>query len=67
MTVEKNLWMGGFQMNTPAQSKEAAENVFQKYPRLQQRRNQQAGVLSGGERRLLEIARALIMDPSCCS
>ncbi len=50
-------------MNTPAHAKEAAENVSQKYPRQQQRRNQQAGVLSGGERRLLEIARALIMDP----
>ena len=55
--------MGGFLMNTPAHAKEAAENVSQKFPRLQQRRNQQAGVLSGGERRLLEIASALIMDP----
>ena len=63
MTVEENLWMGGFLMNTPAHAKEAAENVSQKYPRQQQRRNQQAGVLSGGERRLLEIASALIMDP----
>lgn len=63
MTVEENLWMGGFLMDTPAQAREAAENVFQKYPPLQQRRHQQAGVLSGGERRLLEIARALIMDP----
>ena len=63
MTVEENLWMGGFLMDTPAQAREAAENIFQKYPPLQQRRHQQAGVLSGGERRLLEIARALIMDP----
>ena len=55
--------MDGFLMNTPAHAKEAAENVSQKYPRQQQRRNQQAGVLSGGERRLLEIASALIMDP----
>ncbi len=55
--------MGGFLMNTPAHAKEAAENVSQKFPRLQQRRNQQAGVLSGGERRLIEIARAMIMDP----
>jgi branched-chain amino acid transport system ATP-binding protein len=63
MTVEENLWMGGYLMDTPAQAKEAAERVFQKYPRLAERRSQPAGVLSGGERRLLEISRALIMDP----
>ncbi|HHN67646.1 MAG TPA: ATP-binding cassette domain-containing protein, partial [Thermopetrobacter sp.] len=37
--------------------------VFAKYPRLEKRRRQPASVLSGGERRLLEIARALIMRP----
>ena len=63
MTVEENLWMGGYLMDTPAQAKEAAERVLQKYPRLAERRSQPAGVLSGGERRLLEISRALIMDP----
>ena len=63
MTVEENLWMGGFLMDTPAHAKEAAEKVFEKYPQLAERRRQSAGVLSGGERRLLEIARALVMDP----
>ena len=37
--------------------------MFDKYPRLAQRRTHQAGVLSGGERRLLEISRALVMNP----
>jgi branched-chain amino acid transport system ATP-binding protein len=37
--------------------------VFEKYPRLAERRHRAAKVLSGGERRLLEISRALIMDP----
>ena len=63
MTVEENMIMGGFLMDTPRQARDAAEKVFAKYPRLEERRKQQAGVLSGGERRLLEISRALIMDP----
>jgi len=63
MTVEENLWMGGFLMDTPAMAKEAAERVFAKYDRLAQRRTHKARVLSGGERRLLEISRALVMDP----
>ena len=38
--------------------------IFEKYDRLRNRRNQAAKVLSGGERRLLEISRALVMKPS---
>jgi branched-chain amino acid transport system ATP-binding protein len=63
MTVEENLWMGGYLMGQPAQAKAAAERVFDKYPRLAARRRHPAKVLSGGERRLLEISRALVMDP----
>ncbi len=63
MTVEENLWMGGYLMENAASAKEAAERVFDKYPRLANRRHQPARVLSGGERRLLEISRALVMDP----
>ncbi len=63
MTVEENLWMGGFLMETPEMAREAAERVFAKYDRLAQRRTHKARVLSGGERRLLEISRALVMDP----
>jgi branched-chain amino acid transport system ATP-binding protein len=37
--------------------------VFDKYRRLAERRSQRASVLSGGERRLLEIARSLILEP----
>ena len=63
MTVEENLLMGGFLKNKPAEAKIAAEMVFDKYSRLAERRDKPAGVLSGGERRLLEISRALVMDP----
>lgn len=62
MTVEENLWMGAYLMDR-AQAKEAAEKVFDKYPRLAARRKHAAKVLSGGERRLLEISRALVMNP----
>ena len=63
MTVEENLWMGGFLKDKPLEAKAAAERVFDKYSRLADRRKHKAGVLSGGERRLLEISRALVMDP----
>jgi branched-chain amino acid transport system ATP-binding protein len=64
MTVEENLLMGGFLMAHSHDAQEAAERVFEKYPRLAQRRSHRAAVLSGGERRLLEIARGMMMNPS---
>jgi branched-chain amino acid transport system ATP-binding protein len=63
MTVEENLLMGGYLMPSVRDAKEAAERVLADNPRLAERRRHRAGVLSGGERRLLEISRALIMDP----
>ena len=64
MTVEENLLMGGFIKDKTEESFEEAEKIFEKYERLRNRRNQPAKVLSGGERRLLEISRALVMKPS---
>ena len=63
MTVEENLLMGGFLLDRRAAAQQAAERVFDRYERLANRRHRRAGVLSGGERRLLEISRALIMEP----
>ena len=63
MSVEENLWMGGYLKDHPDQAKEAAEQIFDKYSRLAERRKKPAKVLSGGERRLLEISRALVMQP----
>jgi len=64
MTVEENLLMGGYIKDKSDESYQEAERIFQKYERLKNRRNQPAKVLSGGERRLLEISRALVMKPS---
>jgi branched-chain amino acid transport system ATP-binding protein len=64
MTVEENLFMGGYLLNNLDQARDAAERILERYPRLKERRRQRAGVLSGGERRILEITRALIMDPA---
>jgi branched-chain amino acid transport system ATP-binding protein len=63
MTVEENLLMGGFIKDNIEESRDSANAVLKKYTRLGERRNQKAKVLSGGERRLLEISRALIMNP----
>ena len=64
MTVEENLLMGGYIKEKTEESFEEAEKILKKYDRLGNRRNQPAKVLSGGERRLLEISRALVMK-SC--
>ena len=64
MTVEENLIMGGYIKDKTEESYQEAEKIFEKYERLRNRRNQPAKVLSGGERRLLEISRALVMKPS---
>jgi branched-chain amino acid transport system ATP-binding protein len=63
MTVEENLWLGAYLMDRKS-ARQAADAIFDKYPRLAARRKHPAKVLSGGERRLLEICRALVMNPS---
>ena len=64
MTVEENLLMGGYIKDNTEESFKETEKKKEKYERLRNRRNQPAKVLSGGERRLLEISRALVMKPS---
>ena len=64
MTVEENLLMGGYIKDKTEESYAEAKKILEKYDRLNKRRSQPAKVLSGGERRLLEISRALVMRPS---
>ena len=64
MTVEENLMMGGYLKQNTDVAQESTERIFEKYDRLKARRNKPAKVLSGGERRLLEISRALVMEPN---
>ena len=64
MTVEENLLMEDTLKKILIRSYQEAERILEKYERLRNRRNQPAKVLSGGERRLLEISRALVMKPS---
>ena len=63
MTVEENLIMGGYLKENTDAAEQSTERIFEKYDRLKARRNKPARVLSGGERRLLEISRALGMEP----
>jgi branched-chain amino acid transport system ATP-binding protein len=62
MTVRENLEMGGFRM-ARAQVEREIDRVFAAFPLLAQRQRQLAGTLSGGERQLLAMARALMVAP----
>jgi len=62
LTIEENLEMGVFQ--TPKRFKERFEFVTELFPDLGKRKNQRAGSLSGGERQMVAMGRALMTDPS---
>lgn len=62
LTVDENLEMGVYL--AAARFAERSDVVFDMFPRLAERRRQRAGSLSGGERQMLAMARALMMDPS---
>ena len=61
LSIEENLEMGAYQ--EPRGFKEHREKIFELFPVLKDRRNQRAGSLSGGERQMVAMARALMMDP----
>ena len=61
MTVEENLQMGGYTAGKATEAR--VQDVFARFPRLKERRNQIAGTLSGGEQQMLAMGRALISAP----
>ncbi len=63
MSVMENLEMGAFQRNDKAGIRESLDRVFELFPRLQERKNQRAGTMSGGEQQMCAIGRALMAQP----
>jgi branched-chain amino acid transport system ATP-binding protein len=63
LTVSENLDMGAYHRSDRAGIEEDRERVFKLFPRLEERRNQVAGTLSGGEQQMLATARALMARP----
>ncbi len=63
LTVTENLEMGAFILNDPRQIQSNLEKVFKLFPRLDERRKQIAGTLSGGEQQMLATGRALMANP----
>jgi branched-chain amino acid transport system ATP-binding protein len=63
LTVLENLQMGGYCLKNKTHLEEGIQSAFQRFPILKERRNQEAGTLSGGEQQMLAIARALMSRP----
>lgn len=63
LTVYENLLMGGFSQKDQSILKADLDNIFERFPRLAERRNQIAGTLSGGEQQMLAIGRAMMSRP----
>lgn len=63
MSVEENLQMGAYICKDKKQIAEDIEKMYERFPRLKERRKQLSGTMSGGEQQMLAIARALMSRP----
>jgi len=61
LTVEENLEMGGYVLTGPLT--ERKQRIYDMFPRLAERRRQRAGKMSGGERQMVAMGRAVMLDP----
>ena len=63
LSTEENLQLGSYTRKDKQEVAQDQEKMYSYFPRLKERRNQQAGTLSGGEQQMLAIARALMLRP----
>ena len=63
MTVEENLEMGATNRRARPKMKQNLERVYTMFPRLQERRAQKSGTMSGGEQQMLAVGRGIMADP----
>ena len=63
VTTEENLRLGAYTQKKSQEIADSMERVYSYFPRLKERRNQQAGTLSGGEQQMLAVGRALMLRP----
>ena len=63
MSVAENLWMGAYLRKDKAGIEADLQSVYQRFPRLAERKKQLAGTLSGGEQQMLAMGRALMAKP----
>ena len=62
-SVENNLLLGATPLRDKARAAALLERVYEMFPKLKERRSQRAGTMSGGERQMLAVGRALMSDP----
>ena len=64
LSVYENLKMGAYTRTDTAEIEESLKSVYKRFPRLEERKNQMAGTLSGGEQQVVAMGRALMSKPS---